>query len=197
MGYLSSSTSVITAILTERGKQLLAEQPENFKIVKFALSDDEIDYYLSSASIAALQLAEPNTKSNAIQSRLITQPFGSTNVGVIQLSSDEIIISGTASTNVVISTINSSDPNGYTIVLDTSEVLLEAVDLVSSTDSVLPTNLGDVAAQLLVVKTTFKLTGTNQTGTQIYYVRVVGNNSGASTRVKITVNYVDYGAFTV
>lgn len=50
MGYLDKSTITIDAILTNRGRELLAKggvgETQAFQIVKFAVSDDEIDYGL-------------------------------------------------------------------------------------------------------------------------------------------------------
>lgn len=47
MGYLNKATITVDAILTNRGRQLLAEQGRNgLEITKFALADDEIDYGL-------------------------------------------------------------------------------------------------------------------------------------------------------
>lgn len=46
MGYLSKTTIEVDAILTDKGRSLLAKGGTNFKITKFALADDEIDYRL-------------------------------------------------------------------------------------------------------------------------------------------------------
>jgi hypothetical protein len=47
MGYLNKATITVDAILTNRGRQILAEQGRNgLQITKFALADDEIDYGL-------------------------------------------------------------------------------------------------------------------------------------------------------
>jgi hypothetical protein len=48
MGYLDKSTITVDAILTNRGRELLAQGTGtgNFQITKFALSDDEVDYRL-------------------------------------------------------------------------------------------------------------------------------------------------------
>lgn len=47
MGYLNKATITVDAILTNRGRQLLAESGQGgFTITKFAISDDEIDYGL-------------------------------------------------------------------------------------------------------------------------------------------------------
>ena len=45
MGYLDNSTVTVDAILTKKGRELLAKN-NTLGITKFALSDDEIDYTL-------------------------------------------------------------------------------------------------------------------------------------------------------
>jgi hypothetical protein len=44
MGYLNNSIVTVDAILTRKGRELLARNDGSFKITQFALSDDEIDY---------------------------------------------------------------------------------------------------------------------------------------------------------
>jgi len=49
MGFLDHSTNniIVDAVLTDRGRELLAGQNSNiakFSITKFSLSDDEVDY---------------------------------------------------------------------------------------------------------------------------------------------------------
>ena len=46
MGYLDQTAITVDAILTKRGRELLAANTGAFKITQFALSDDEIDYAL-------------------------------------------------------------------------------------------------------------------------------------------------------
>ncbi len=46
MGYLDKSTITVDAILTNRGRELLAQGTGNFQITKFAIADDEVDYRL-------------------------------------------------------------------------------------------------------------------------------------------------------
>ena len=46
MGYLDNTSVTVDAILTKRGRQLLAQGTNAFQITKFALADDEIDYTL-------------------------------------------------------------------------------------------------------------------------------------------------------
>tara|TARA_B100000287_G_scaffold420340_1_gene459591 strand:- start:433 stop:1047 length:615 start_codon:yes stop_codon:yes gene_type:complete len=46
MGFLDNTSITVDAILTKKGRQLLAEGKDKFKITKFALADDEVDYNL-------------------------------------------------------------------------------------------------------------------------------------------------------
>ena len=46
MGYLSNQVVTVDAILTKKGRELLARGDGSFKITQFALADDEIDYTL-------------------------------------------------------------------------------------------------------------------------------------------------------
>ena len=46
MGYLDNSSITVDAILTKRGRELLARNDGSFKITQFALGDDEVDYTL-------------------------------------------------------------------------------------------------------------------------------------------------------
>jgi len=46
MGYLNNSVITVDAILTKKGRELLARNNGSFQITQFALSDDEIDYTL-------------------------------------------------------------------------------------------------------------------------------------------------------
>ena len=44
MGYLNNTVITVDAILTKKGRELLARGDGSFSITQFALSDDEIDY---------------------------------------------------------------------------------------------------------------------------------------------------------
>ena len=97
MGYLDNSSITVDAILTRRGRELLAQSHRNnpqdvnvrFKITQFALGDDEIDYQLfneshpngtqySSEAIENMPIIEalPNGP-NSMNSKLITLGRGS------------------------------------------------------------------------------------------------------------------------
>ena len=46
MGYLNNQVITVDAILTKKGRQLLARNDGSFRITQFAVADDEIDYTL-------------------------------------------------------------------------------------------------------------------------------------------------------
>ena len=46
MGYLDNTSITVDAILTKKGREILAKGADDFKITQFALADDEIDYSL-------------------------------------------------------------------------------------------------------------------------------------------------------
>jgi len=46
MGYLNNAVITVDAILTTKGRELLARNDGSFQITQFALADDEIDYTL-------------------------------------------------------------------------------------------------------------------------------------------------------
>jgi hypothetical protein len=46
MGYLNNQVITVDAILTKKGRELLAQNDGSFRITQFSLADDEIDYTL-------------------------------------------------------------------------------------------------------------------------------------------------------
>jgi len=44
MGYLDNTSITVDAILTKKGRELLAKGDDSFEITQFALGDDEVDY---------------------------------------------------------------------------------------------------------------------------------------------------------
>jgi hypothetical protein len=99
MSYLNNSTITVDAILTKKGRELLAQGRSAFNITKFALADDEIDYDLWNPShpggtdyygstienLPILQAVPDETQS--LKYKLITLPPGTTHVPYIKPSS--------------------------------------------------------------------------------------------------------------
>ena len=55
MGYLNNAVVTVDAILTDKGRELLARGDGSFRITQFGLSDDEIDYSLCSTQLTRLR----------------------------------------------------------------------------------------------------------------------------------------------
>jgi hypothetical protein len=103
MSYLNNSTITVDAILTKKGRELLAQGRSAFNITKFALADDEIDYDLWNPShpggtdyygstienLPILQAVPDETQS--LKYKLITLPPGTTHVPFIK-PMEEILI---------------------------------------------------------------------------------------------------------
>ena len=95
MSYLNNSSITVDAILTKKGRELLAQGRNAFNITKFALADDEIDYDLWNPShpggtdyygatienLPILQAVPDETQS--LKYKLITLPPGTTHIPYI------------------------------------------------------------------------------------------------------------------
>jgi len=86
MGFLDHSTNniIIDAVLTDQGRQMLADNRGRFKIAFFSLADDEVDYTIIEKFGRAVgkekiskntPIFEAQTKANlALKNRLLTLP---------------------------------------------------------------------------------------------------------------------------
>jgi hypothetical protein len=97
MGYLNNSVITVDAILTTKGRELLAANDGSFRITQFALSDDEIDYTLYNPThpsgsafygeaIDGMPLLEafPN-ETQIMKYKLATLPRGTAKLPVLNL----------------------------------------------------------------------------------------------------------------
>ena len=111
MGYLDNSSITVDAILTKKGRQLLARGRDEFKITQFALADDEIDYDLWNNDhtlgtayygvvIENMPIIEAlPDETQMMKYKLVTLPSRSTRIPVIAVQNRSILLSsgGTAS----------------------------------------------------------------------------------------------------
>jgi len=122
MAFLDSSTAVIDAILTRKGRELLARNDGSFQITKFAFGDDEINYQLfdatkstdQDADILNLPVLEPVSNENvALLHRLITLPRGSLVIANLQISPTTGSVGYGTDLTISVSTENGEDSQGY------------------------------------------------------------------------------------
>ena len=122
MAFLDSSTAVIDAILTRKGRELLARNDGSFQITKFAFGDDEINYQLydatkstdQDADILNLPVLEPISNENvALLYRLITLPTGSLKIANLSISPTSGTINYGDDLAITVVTNNGEDSQGY------------------------------------------------------------------------------------
>jgi hypothetical protein len=122
VAFLDSSSSVVQAILTRKGRELLAKNDGSFKIAKFAFFDDEINYQLYNAAdannpdtdILNLPILEPVSNEDvAARYRLITLPKGSLKIATLTVNPTVATVNYGDNVNFTVKTSNGTDSQGY------------------------------------------------------------------------------------
>ena len=214
MGYLDNSIVTVDAILTKKGRELLARGDGSFKITQFALADDEIDYTLYNPThpqgsayygeaIEAMPLLEAFADETQIMKyKLATLPRGTAKLPILDLGFAAIRLKQGASLAITPQTLNylgssqAYEAGGYVATIADARVLntftgvgintAEAAALNSTTT--LGTNVSKT-----VIGTSINLTGTTintlfGTNTQLQTtVTVIGRDSGARVTIPLTI----------
>lgn len=207
MGYLNNSGIVIDAILTRKGRELLARGQNEFNITHFALADDEIDYSLwnsdhplGSAYYGTVIENMPITEAvpdetQVMKYKLVTLPRKTVRIPVVAVPSNAITLNTGQSDLVKPQTINYSDGNstyGYTAVLADSDVcVLEVVEAAVGTQAMSAPLISDLesgqavvlSGKVFRVKAKGAIASSKTTTLTIY-----GNETGGQTVITITVN---------
>ena len=102
MGYLDNSSITVDAILTKKGRELLAKGRDYFVISQFALADDEVDYELWNPAhplgsdyygiiIENMPIVEAVTDENySLRYKLLTLPKNTIRIPIIQSNPSSI-----------------------------------------------------------------------------------------------------------
>ena len=118
MGYLNNTAVTVDAILTKKGRELLARGDGSFRITQFALSDDEIDYTLYNPlqpsgsafygeAIENMPLLEAFPDETQIMKyKLVTLPRGTARMPVLDIGYSSITIKQGASLAITPQTLN-------------------------------------------------------------------------------------------
>ena len=137
MGYLNNSSITVDAILTKKGRELLARGRDEFKITQFALADDEIDYDLYNAdhplgtayygaAIENMPIVEAlPDETQMMKYKLVTLPKGTARIPVVRVAQTTIELNANEDTIITPSTVNFGGGNrrfGYTAILSDSDV---------------------------------------------------------------------------
>jgi len=118
MGYLNNQVVTVDAILTKKGRELLAQNNGSFRITQFSLADDEIDYTLYNPNNASgsafygealenMPLLEAFPDENQIMKyKLATLPRGTAVLPVIDLGFPSISLAQGSPLTIEPSTLN-------------------------------------------------------------------------------------------
>ena len=118
MGYLNNSVVTVDAILTTKGRELLAKNDGTFRITQFALADDEIDYTLYNPNhpsgsayygeaIDNMPLLEAfPSELQIMKYKLTTLPRGTAKLPVLDLGYAAITMKQGAQLNITPQTLN-------------------------------------------------------------------------------------------
>jgi hypothetical protein len=219
MGYLNNSIVTVDAILTTKGRQLLAQNDGSFRITQFALADDEVDYTLYNPTqpsgsayygeaIQNMPLLEAfPLETQVMKYKLVTLPRGTAKMPILDLGYSAIVIKQGANLAITPQTLNYTGGNqvetaGYTFTI--SDVRLfstfEAVGI--NTPAVTALNLTNATTTLgtsvskTVVGTTLNMRATTintlfGSNSQLQATLTVeGRDSGARITIPVTVTKV-------
>jgi len=218
MAILNPTTVTVDAILTTKGRQLLARNDGSFQITQFALSDDEIDYTLYNPNhpsgsayygqaIEATPVLEafPND-TQIMRYKLVTLPRGTAKLPVINIGYNSITIKQGASLTITPQTLNylgatsTFESSGYTVTVADGRLLssFQGTGITTTTPgtNTLNTTTG-ATLSVTQVGTSFTITGTTINtlyGTTLTSLTttltVVGRDSGARITIPLVVNKI-------
>jgi hypothetical protein len=216
MGYLNNAVVTVDAILTKKGRQLLAKNDGSFRITQFALADDEIDYTLYNPShpsgsayygeaILNMPLLEAFPDETQIMKyKLVTLPRGTAKMPILDLGYSAIVIKQGASLAITPQTLNYFGGNtfetaGYTATISDVRLMntFEGVGINTPQAQALnsTTTLGTNVSKT-VVGTTINIRATTVntlfgSNTQLQATLTVeGRDSGARLTIPITVTKI-------
>ena len=218
MGYLNNSVVTVDAILTDKGRELLAKNDGSFRITQFALSDDEIDYTLYNPNhpsgsafygeaIENMPIIEAFPDETQIMKyKLFTAPRGTAKLPVIDIGYGSITLKQGATLSITPQTLNylgaatTFESSGYTATIADVRTLSQFNGVGINTPEVVALNASSTIGTNVsktVIGTTINLTGTTvntlfgSTATALYTQLIItGRDSGARLTVPVTITKV-------
>lgn len=214
MGYLDNSIVTVDAILTKKGRELLARGDGSFKITQFALADDEIDYTLYNPqhpsgsalygeAIENMPLLEAFPDETQIMKyKLTTLPRGTSKLPVLDIGYSSISLKQGASLALTPQTLNYLgatsifETEGYTATIADVRVLNSFQGVgINTEDADRLNNSATVGTNVskTVIGTAINLTATSVNTlfgdrTQLQTtVTVIGRGSGARLTIPVTI----------
>jgi hypothetical protein len=216
MGYLNNAVITLDAILTTKGRQLLAKNDGSFKITQFALADDEIDYTLYNPihpsgssyygeAILNMPLLEAFPQETQIMKyKLVTLPRGTAKLPILDLGYSKITLKQGSSLALSPQTLNYFGGNtfetmGYTATISDVRLMstFEGIGVNTPDAQILntTTTLGTSVSKTVVGTTiNFRATTVNTlfgSNTSLFAtLTVVGRDSGARVQIPIEITKI-------
>ena len=217
MGYLNNQVVTVDAILTNKGRELLAKNDGSFRITQFALADDEIDYTLYNPNhpsgssfygeaIQNMPLLEAfPTETQIMKYKLDTLPRGTAKLPVLDLGYSAITLKQGASLSITPQTLNylgnaqTIETSGYSATIADIRLMSTfngiGINTTAATTANATTTLGTnvsttvIGSQFNLRATTVNtLFGTNTSLTTT--ITFVGLDSGARLTIPVTIDRV-------
>lgn len=207
MAYIDNQTITVDAVLTQKGRQLLA-QNGNLNITSFALADDEVDYTLYNPNnpngsafydiaLRNTPIFEPLTdETQVMKYKLVTLNQGVTSIPVITIAQDKILVTRDYTGDIIIAPSTNPAYNlqaGYTAILGNKNVgilIVQQTNAINSVSNTVPTFAGNIniASAQVVVGNVFRFVPNSGLGTTTTTnLTIIGNESGGSTSIEVTV----------
>jgi hypothetical protein len=217
MGYLNNQAVTIDAILTTKGRELLAKNDGSFRITQFALADDEIDYTLYNPThpsgssfygeaIQNMPLLEAfPLETQIMKYKLATLPRGTAKLPVLNLGYSAVTLVQGASLSITPQTLNylgntqGFETSGYSATISDVRLMSTFTGIGINTPAAVTSNsastttLGvNVSQTVIGSQINLRATTVNTlfgTNTQLSAtLTVVGLDSGARLTIPITIN---------
>ena len=209
MGYLNNSSITVDAILTKKGRELLARGRDEFRITQFALADDEIDYDLWNPNhslgsdyygivIENMPLTEAiPDETQAMKSRLLTLDNNTTTrIPTVQVDKTSLTLNTGQSAIIQASTFGLNNANstfGYSAILsDSSVAIINPAPDNEITSNILPTvpsisANAEATSIASLSQGAFRIVGKQLAKDKTATITIIGNETGGSTTVSVTV----------
>lgn|SRR5512137_1523821 len=207
MAYIDNQSITVDAVLTKKGRELLAKNG-NLNITSFALADDEIDYTLYEPNhpqgsafydiaIRNTPVFEPLTdETQVMKYKLVTLNQGVTAIPVITIAQDKILVTKDYTGDILISPSTNPAYNlqaGYTAILGNKNVgtlIVQQTNAINAVSNTVPTFAGDIntTSAQVVVGNSFRFVPNSSLGkTTTTNLTIIGNESGGSIAIEVTV----------
>jgi len=214
MGFLNNSVVTVDAVLTKKGRELLARGDGSFKITQFALADDEIDYTLYNPqhpsgsafygqAIESMPLLEAfPDETQVMKYKLTTLPRGTSKLPLLEAGYNSIRLKQGAALAITPQTLNylgatsTFEAGGYTATIADVRVLSTFTGTGINTEEAqrlnTTTTVGTNVSKT-VIGTSINLTATTVntlfgTRSQLQTtVTLIGRDSGARITIPVTI----------